>query len=38
MLDCNPVRTPVEVGTKLSAKGDDACFNSTYFKQIVGSL
>nr|GLL35738.1 uncharacterized protein LOC108981514 [Ipomoea trifida] len=38
MYDCNPVRTPVEVGTKLSKEGDDQYVDSTHFKQIVGSL
>ena len=35
---CNPAKTPVEVGTKLTKKGEEPLVDSTYFKQIVGSL
>lgn len=38
MFECNPVRTPVEVGTKLSKNDDGAPVDQTYLKQIVGSL
>ncbi|GLT56153.1 hypothetical protein SLA2020_292210 [Shorea laevis] len=38
MHNCNPARTPVEVGTKLFKEGDDAHVNPTFFKQLVGSL
>ena len=38
MQDCNSVRTLVEVGTKLSKNGEGMRIDSTYFKQIVGSL
>ncbi|GKV33750.1 hypothetical protein SLEP1_g42213 [Rubroshorea leprosula] len=38
MQNCNCVRTPVKVGTRLSKNGEGAPVDSTYFKQIVGSL
>ncbi|XP_020242863.1 uncharacterized protein LOC109821080 [Asparagus officinalis] len=38
MFDCNPVRIPVEVGTKLSREGDGAEVDPSYFKQIIESL
>ncbi|GKU93614.1 hypothetical protein SLEP1_g7191 [Rubroshorea leprosula] len=38
MQNCNCVRTPMEVGTRLSKNGEGAPVDSTYFKQIVGSL
>ncbi|XP_020254131.1 uncharacterized protein LOC109831205 [Asparagus officinalis] len=38
MFDCNPVRIPLEVGTKLSREGDGAEVDPTSFKQFVGSL
>ncbi|GKV17840.1 hypothetical protein SLEP1_g28296 [Rubroshorea leprosula] len=38
MHNCNPARTPVEVGTKLFKEGDDVRVNPTFFKQLVGSL
>ncbi|GKV49004.1 hypothetical protein SLEP1_g55778 [Rubroshorea leprosula] len=38
MQNCNCVRTPVEVGTRLLKNGEGAPVDLTYFKQIVGSL
>lgn len=38
MYDCNPVKTPVEVGTKLCKEGDNAHVDPSLFKQIVGTL
>ncbi|GKV07267.1 hypothetical protein SLEP1_g19063 [Rubroshorea leprosula] len=38
MHNCNPARTPVEVGTKLFKEGYDVRVNPTFFKQLVGSL
>lgn len=38
MLQCNPVSTPSETGLKLSKDHDGERVDSTYFKQIVGSL
>lgn len=38
MDSCNPAKTPVEVGTKLTKEGEGSLVDSTYFKQIVGSL
>ncbi|GLU00269.1 hypothetical protein SLE2022_176490 [Rubroshorea leprosula] len=38
MHNCNPAKTPVEVGTKLFKEGDDVRVNPTFFKQLVGSL
>lgn len=35
---CNPTKTPVEVGTKLTKKGEGPLVDPTLFKQIVGSL
>ena len=32
MQDCNPVKTPIEVGTKFSKEGDETCVDPTYFK------
>lgn len=34
MFECNPVRTLVEVGTKLSKNDVGDLVDSTYFKQI----
>lgn len=34
----NPVKTPVEIGLKLTKDGDERMIDPTYFKQIVGSL
>ncbi|XP_020421230.1 uncharacterized protein LOC18775571 [Prunus persica] len=38
MENCNPVVTPTEPGLKLSRDLDEERVDSTYFKQIVGSL
>ncbi|KAG8369591.1 hypothetical protein BUALT_Bualt14G0029600 [Buddleja alternifolia] len=38
MHNCNPVRTPVVVGTKLSKEGNEAHVSPTLFRQIVGTL
>jgi hypothetical protein len=38
MENCNPVGTPTEPGLKLSRDLDGKRVDSTYFKQIVGSL
>ncbi|XP_019433125.1 PREDICTED: uncharacterized protein LOC109340021 [Lupinus angustifolius] len=38
MENCNPVRTPIEPGLKLSSDLDGERVDITYFKQIVGSL
>lgn len=38
MADCNPVKTPIEVGVKLMKDLSGADVNSTLYKQIVGSL
>lgn len=38
MENCNPVRTPIESGLKLSTDLDGERIDNTYFKQIVGSL
>ncbi|KAL6288505.1 hypothetical protein ACE6H2_006015 [Prunus campanulata] len=38
MLNSNPVGTPAEVGSKLSQDPNGERVDSTYFKQIVGSL
>ncbi|CAJ2672171.1 unnamed protein product [Trifolium pratense] len=38
MENCNPVGTPTEPGLKLSSDLDGERIDSTYFKQIVGSL
>ncbi|KAK2407959.1 putative mitochondrial protein [Trifolium repens] len=38
MENCNPVGTPTEPGLKLSSDHDGERVDSTYFKQIVGSL
>lgn len=36
--DCNSVQNPIILGTKLIRDVDEAKVNSTYFKQIMGSL
>lgn len=38
MQDCNPVCTPTEVGLKLVKDPGGKMVNSTFYKQIVGSL
>jgi hypothetical protein len=38
MINCNPVSTPVEVGTKLSREQNEMDFDSTIFRKLVGSL
>ncbi|OIT02422.1 retrovirus-related pol polyprotein from transposon tnt 1-94 [Nicotiana attenuata] len=38
MLDCNPVNTPMESGTKLSKFDEGEKVNPTFFKSLVGSL
>ncbi|XP_070017547.1 uncharacterized mitochondrial protein AtMg00810-like [Nicotiana sylvestris] len=38
MLDCNPVNTPMESGTKLSKFDEGEKVDPTFFKSFVGSL
>jgi len=38
MEDSNLVKTPIEIGIKLTKEGDGRTVDATYFKQIVGSL
>jgi len=38
MKDSNPVKTPIEIGIKLTMEGDGQTVDATYFKKIVGSL
>ncbi|XP_070028619.1 uncharacterized mitochondrial protein AtMg00810-like [Nicotiana sylvestris] len=38
MLDCNPVNTPMESGTKLSKFDEGEKVDPTFFKSLVGSL
>ena len=38
MEDSNPVKTPIEIGIKLTKEGDRRAVDATYFKKIVGSL
>ncbi|OIT04124.1 retrovirus-related pol polyprotein from transposon tnt 1-94, partial [Nicotiana attenuata] len=38
MLDCNPVNTPMESGTKLSKFDEGEKMDPTFFKSLVGSL
>lgn len=38
MVDCNPMYTPVEVGTKLSNEGNDLAVDLRHFKKIIMSL
>ncbi|XP_070050047.1 uncharacterized mitochondrial protein AtMg00810-like [Nicotiana tomentosiformis] len=38
MLDCNPVNTPMESGTKLSKFNEGEKVDPTFFKSLVGNL
>lgn len=38
MQDCNPVKSPIEYGLKLSKDSEGEKVDSTLFKQIVGNL
>jgi hypothetical protein len=38
MINCNPVSTPMEVGTKLSREQNEMDFDSTILRKLVGSL
>lgn len=38
MGNCNPVKNPIVLGTKLTKVGEEASENSTLFKQIIDNL
>ena len=38
MDDCNPVQVPIIPGTKLTRDGEGEKIDSTYYKQMIGSL
>jgi hypothetical protein len=38
MDDCNPVQVPIISGTKLARDGEGEKIDSTYYKQMIGSL
>ena len=38
MMNCNPVSTPIAIGTKLSKEEKGSNVDPTMFKRLVGSL
>lgn len=38
MSNCNPVQNPIVPGFKITRDAEEERFDSTYYKQIVGSL